>query len=385
VKAKLITIILILMIFMSAAFYLEKSTAVRTPKLFATNGESSIQNISEVKALSNGKWIRSFRAADGTIYLRKHLKSTDGGLTVEAQTKVDVEDVNAVPESAVFAKKGMFYALRGRAALEKPGVYTLNAWRSTDDLNTVSSEKVTFYVPEGPVKEPEEGVWYGLYVYRTILEMPDGSWLMTLYGNFEKDNLPIYNQNAKTETRFMMRSFVVKSTDQGRTWHYLSSIAVPREGDPIGEGFVEPAIVLLANGHLLSVMRTGHHFPLYAAWSADGGKTWTSPMYTGLDRGVDPNLIRLRDGRIALGWGRRYREGWSKITPQGDPYYFNYPGEGDSNLAISEDNGQTWVNHKIARQTGSTYSTIFEVEPNVIFYQVDQWIWRVALKARSAD
>ncbi|HAO33594.1 MAG TPA: hypothetical protein DCQ84_11665, partial [Candidatus Competibacteraceae bacterium] len=206
VKAKLITIILIFMIFMSAAFYLEKSTAVRTPKLFATNGESSIQNISEVKALSNGKWIRSFRAADGTIYLRKHLKSTDGGLTVEAQTKVDVEDVNAVPESAVFAKKGMFYALRGRAALEKPGVYTLNAWRSTDDLNTVSSEKVTFYVPEGPVKEPEEGVWYGLYVYRTILEMPDGSWLMTLYATFEEDNLPSYNQNAQTETRFMMRS-----------------------------------------------------------------------------------------------------------------------------------------------------------------------------------
>ncbi|MBL8259671.1 MAG: exo-alpha-sialidase [Candidatus Competibacteraceae bacterium] len=316
------------------------------------------------------------------IYLRKHLKSVDGGKTVEPQNAIDVEDINAVPERAVFSKKGMFYALGGRAKLVSPGVYSLDAWRSTDDLKTVRPEKITLNIPEGPAKEPEEGVWYGIYVFRTILELPDGSWLMTMYGNFAEDNLPIHNRNAKEETRFMMRSFVVRSTDQGKTWNYLSSIAVPKSGDPIGEGFVEPAIALLDNGQLLSILRTGHHFPLYASWSADWGKTWSSPVYTGLDRGVDPNLIRLGDGRVALGWGRRYREGWSKITPEGDQFYFKYPGEGDSNLAISEDGGQTWVNHKIARKTGSTYSTIFEVEPNVIFYQVDQWIGRITLKPR---
>ncbi|MBK8963916.1 MAG: hypothetical protein IPM75_12770 [Candidatus Competibacteraceae bacterium] len=102
-KEKLIAIALVLLLFLSAVFYLDKLTTVRTPKLFAA-GESAIQNISEVKALNNGKWIRSFRAADGAIYLRKHLKTTDGGLTFQPQSLVDVEEVNAVPESAVFAK-----------------------------------------------------------------------------------------------------------------------------------------------------------------------------------------------------------------------------------------------------------------------------------------
>ena len=103
-KEKLIAIALVLLLFLSAVFYLDKLTTVRTPKLFAA-GESAIQNISEVKALNNGKWIRSFRAADGAIYLRKHLKTTDGGLTFQPQSLVDVEEVNAVPESAVFAKQ----------------------------------------------------------------------------------------------------------------------------------------------------------------------------------------------------------------------------------------------------------------------------------------
>jgi len=33
---------------------------------------------------------------------------------------------------------------------------------------------------------------------------------------------------------------------------------------------------------------------------------------------------------------------------------------------------------------GSCYSTIFEVQPNVIFCQVDGWHWRITLKARRA-
>lgn len=336
-----------------------------------------------IKTLNNGKWIRSFRAADGTIYLKNHLMSMDGGKTIQPQTQIDVEDINAAPERAVLAKKGLFYALDGPASLVSPGVYSVDAWRSADELKTLHKEKVTFYVPDGPKRERENGEWYGLYVYRTIIEMPDRSWLMTMYGNFADDKLLPHDKDAQQEVKFMMRTFVVKSTDEGRTWHYLASIAVPRLGDPVGEGFVEPAIVLLDDGRLLCVMRTGHHYPLYASWSVDSGRTWSPPVYTGLDRGADPNLIKLADGRVALSWGRRYPEGWSKITPKGDRFYFKYPGEGFTNLAISNDSGATWINHRVAQRTGSTYSTIFEVEPNVIFFQVDQWLWRVILQPNN--
>jgi hypothetical protein len=247
-------------------------------------------------------------------------------------------------------------------------------------LKTVKNEEATVYVPDGPKRERKKDEWYGLYVYRTILEMPGGHWLMTMYGNFAEDEIIPSNRDAQRETKFMMRTFVVLSTDEGRTWNYLSSVAVPRPGDPVGEGFVEPAITALGDGRLLCIMRSGHHYPLYASWSSDWGRTWTSPAYTGLDRACDPCLIRLRDGRVALSWGRRYAEGWSKVTPEGDQPLFEYPGEGFTNLAVSDDGGRTWVNSKVAQRTGSCYSTIFEVEPNVIFFQVDQWYWRVTLK-----
>lgn len=382
---KIIIVILgVLSLFFSSIYCLERIASVKRPKLLMDN-DSIISIIEPVKNLNNGKWVRSFRVTDGTIYLKNHLKSTDGGKTFEPQKQVDVEDINDAPERAVLAKKGLFYALDGPASLVSSGVYSVDSWRSTDELKTLHKEKATVYVPDGPKRERESGEWYGLYVYHTIIEMSDKSWLMTMYGNFAEDELPPQDRDAQKETKYMMRTFVVKSTDEGRTWHYLASIAVPRLGDPIGEGFVEPTITLLDDGKLLCIMRTGHHYPLYASWSADSGKTWGPPVYTGLDRGADPNLIKLADGRVALSWGRRYPEGWSKITPEGDRFYFKYPGEGLTNLAISDDGGATWTNHRIAQRTGSTYSTIFEVEPNVIFFQVDQWVWRVILNQKDVS
>jgi hypothetical protein len=283
----------------------------------------------------------------------------------------------------VLAKPGLFYALDGPARLAGPGVYRVRGWRSTDDLKSLQEEEVTVHVPDGPTRDPRGGEWYGIYVYRTIVERPDGSWLMTMYGDFGTDGLPPAEANAATETTYMQRTFVVTSQDQGRTWHYLATVAAPRAGDPIGEGLVEPALAQLPDGRLLCVLRTGHHFPLYACWSEDGGRTWTVPTYTGLDRGCDPCLRTLQDGRVALSWGRRFPEGWSQVGPEGDEKRFDYPGQGFTNLAISEDGGATWRSQRIAQGTGSCYSTIFEVEPNVIFCQVDQWCWRVTLRPKG--
>ena len=333
--------------------------------------------------LDNGRWTRSFRAADGTLYLKGKLQSRGGGRTLQPQTGVDVEDINGAPERAILARPGMFYALDGPVEFVSPGVYEVRAWRSTDELKTLGTETVRIEVPDGPRRKRQADEWYGLYVYRTIIEMPDGSWLATMYGNFEEDTLPPPDRSSKREVKYMMRAFVVTSLDRGRSWQYLSTIAAPRPEDPIGEGFVEPALTRLTDGRLLSVMRTGHHYPLYAAWSSDGGKSWTAPVYTGLDRGADPCLITLSDGRVALSWGRRYPEGWSRLDEEGDAARFSYPGDGIVNLALSDDGGKTWTNHRIARGMGSCYSTIFEVEPDILFFQVDQWIWRANLRRKQ--
>jgi hypothetical protein len=303
--------------------------------------------------------------------------SRDGGKTITDQKGIDLEDINAAPERAVIVTSKLFYALDGPVTYKSQGIFTGKAWRSVDGLKTILKEEPKFYIPEGCRPDKNIENWYGIYVYRTILEISDNFWLMTMYGNFIGDTLIPADKDAQKELEYMMRTIIVTSGDEGRTWHYLSSVAVPLAGEPVGEGFVEPAITKLNDGRLLCIMRSGHHFPLYASWSSDTGKTWSPPLYTGLDRGCDPCLITLLDGRVALSWGRRFPEGWSSITPEGDKGLFDYPGKGYTSLSLSNDGGITWKTTKIIQNAGSCYSTIFEVEPDVLFMQADQWYCRI--------
>jgi BNR repeat-like domain len=346
----------------------------------AVNG--TLLETGHVKSMeTDSKWSRCFLSGDGIIYFKDSLMSLNGGRTLVKQERLNLREINGAPERAVFSTSKIFYALDGPAEYSGPGVFKGKSWRSADNLKSIQREEAMFYIPDGaaPIKNNSE--WYGLYVYRTILRMPDSTWLMTMYGNFNADTIVPYDADAKKETRFMQRTFIVTSLDEGRTWTYLSTVAAPKRGDPVGEGLVEPAITLLDDGRLLCIMRSGHHFPLYASWSGDNGKTWSSPLYTGLDRGCDPCLITLHDGRVALSWGRRFPEGWSKITPEGDKGMFLYPGEGYTSLSISSDGGLTWENHKIIHRSGSCYTTIFEVEPDIVFMQSDQWYCRIKLNS----
>jgi hypothetical protein len=272
------------------------------------------------------------------------------------------------------------YALDGPTEFVSKGVYRGRSWRSGSNMDTLVAEEPVFYVPEGalPIKDIKE--WYGLFVYRTIVIMPDSTWLMTMYGNFINDTIKPYDTDAARETRYMQRTFIVTSSDEGKTWHFLSNVAVPAKGDPVGEGFVEPAITRLTDGRLLCVMRAGHHYPLYASWSSDSGRTWSAPVYTGLDRGCDPCLITLSDGRVALSWGRRFPEAWSEVSEKGDKGRFIYPGKGYTNLALSSDGGKSWDNHKIISEAGSCYTTIIETEPGLVFMQADQWYCTIDLR-----
>lgn len=343
-----------------------------------------MKSVGAIQSMENDiKWTRCFQAADGSIFFEDHRVSRDGGKTVIAQNNIDVEAINAAPERAVLNQDDLFYALDGPTTLIKPGVYSAKAWRSSDGLKTIQQENVVIHVPEGPLRDRNEGEWYGIFVYRTIIEMPDGTWLMTMYGNFASDTILPPDADAQRELTFMERTFVVTSVDKGRTWEYLSTVASPNLGDPVGEGFVEPAITLLQDGRLLCIMRSGHRFPLYASWSEDGGRSWSPPMYTGLDRGCDPCLITLEDGRVALSWGRRFPEAWSIISPEGDKGRFEFPGYGYTTLSISDNGGLTWANQKIMERSGTCYSTIIEAEPNVVFMLVDQWHCRISLNQKE--
>nr|MBC8462022.1 exo-alpha-sialidase [Deltaproteobacteria bacterium] len=364
--------------------------------------ERFVQSIGEIHSYGDYKWVTSFQSADGTIYLHGKKKSTDGGRTVVPHDEPAFDEMAKIPEGAIFCRDGLFLALDGPTHYISPGVYRVRAWCSIDNLKTIKEEQAIVNVPEGPRREREKGEWFGLYFHRTILEMPDlpvrlpvrctqtgkertqtgGTLLATMTGNFEDDKIIPIDRQSKRETKYKQRSFVVYSNDKGKNWNYLSTIAYPEPEDPVGEGFDEPSMVRLDDGRLLCVMRTGHHTPLYACWSEDDGKTWTKPVYTGLERGCDPCLLKLSDGRLLLSYGQRFPPG-SDIDASAK---WVWPGQGLVKLAISEDGtGKNWVETTIGAEMGSCYSTIIEVEPNVIFCQVDGWFWRVTLRPRKDE
>jgi sialidase-1 len=116
---------------------------------------------------------------------------------------------------------------------------------------------------------------------------------------------------------------VCESTDDGRTWRWLSDIPA-RPGDRVAE-YHELHAVEAADGRILVHIR--NHNPSNAGEtlqceSRDGGRTWSVPHPIGV-WGLPSHLLRLRDGRLLMSYGYRRQ-----------PF---------GNLArVSADHGSTW-------------------------------------------
>lgn len=80
---------------------------------------------------------------------------------------------------------------------------------------------------------------------------------------------------------YQYRTWCIVSHDNGHTFEYLSTIAdCGTYPVPDGEGYCEPDLVYLGNGHILAALRTqGHevYTPLFCSHSYDSGKTWSKP------------------------------------------------------------------------------------------------------------
>ncbi|HXE55297.1 MAG TPA: sialidase family protein [Tepidisphaeraceae bacterium] len=215
-------------------------------------------------------------------------------------------------------------------------------------------------------------------LHRRIIELPNGDLLATMYGWLKGDGTP----STYAPTMMKTRAMLVRSSDRGRHWRLVSTIAAnPAVGT---EGFGEPVLCRVSHGphagRLLCVMRTGRN--LYEAWSDDEGRTWTSPqelVIAGLDvnrtdlwvdhfrhfkdfhgklldehnpdelRGaaVDPDLIELRGGLLVLAFGIRVPQ---KLCWQHPEFPWN-----GTYLAVSSDHGQTWPT--VARLTSGVLTT----------------------------
>lgn len=187
----------------------------------------------------------------------------------------------------------------------------------------------------------------GIRFHRGIIQDADG----TLYA-------PAHAQWRVGGAYETFRSMLLKSTDGGATWTYLSTIQYTA-----GLNYTETAIVRCKDGSILAVMRnaTGSTINgLKYKRSTDNGATWGSVNFLpGIptNMGVDPELKLMPNGVLVLSYGDNIPSGNMR----------------DCMLAFSEDgNGTTWtdVTETFTSSTSglgnksSGYTAIFPVSFN---------------------
>ena len=286
----------------------------------------------------------------------------------------------------------------------KPNEAIGQLYFSNDDWHTLQGPvPVTLHIP-GIIfhgsSDDGGNVSHTARFHRRILELPNGDLLTTVYGRTEHDVTP----SPYMPTMMKCRVVLVRSTNRGRHWEQVSTVAA----DPaIGtEGFDEAVIGRINHGphtgRLICKMRTGQE--QREAISDDEGKTWSHPyarIYAGIDvyqtdkwaamfQGVkdhhgkpvvgnpaemvgavvDPDLVVLRSGILVTSFGVR-------IPPRACWPRAGYPANG-SYIAISLDQGATW-SHVIQMTSGvlTTHYTAIEEGPdnNHLFFAYDLGDW----------
>lgn len=145
-----------------------------------------------------------------------------------------------------------------------------------------------------------------------------------------------------------------ESFDLGESWNFVSRVPSLGENHP---GHVyEPHIAELPDGTLLGAIRVEiigggkKELTIYMTRSTDGGKTWSTPVPTGIC-GTPPHLLVLSDGNLLLSYGRRE-------VPQG------------SRARISTDGGLTFGEEYILSSSDSYdigYPCTVELDDGTLF------------------
>ena len=126
-------------------------------------------------------------------------------------------------------------------------------WKSHDELRTLEGPlSVDFFLPRvkwdgstDDMGQPERDAAQ----HRSLIEMPNGDLLTTMYTWFAGDTAPSGYLSSMMKTRVVL----ICSRDHGANWAYLSTVAVD---SGVGtEGFGEPVLVRVALPLVAVVLR----------------------------------------------------------------------------------------------------------------------------------
>jgi len=242
-----------------------------------------------------------------------------------------------------------------------PGQFVYPRWVSRDHWKSWEGPLDTpVHIPKGTSGTADDlkSTFGGPLFWRSMIELPEGRILATLYGYFEGDNVPIAmdhpNMKGPVPGFNKYRTLLAESKDRGASWSFVNTIAYdPNMGQ---EGPCEPALARLPGGSLLCIMRTGYtHHPMVTSHSRDGGRTWTKPVSTGLT-GVDPQLIVLSNGLVACAYGVKEYDGNRR----------------ERRIMFSGDGGKTWSHNTVVfAGYGGSYPDALEMEPGKLLYVYD--------------
>lgn len=177
----------------------------------------------------------------------------------------------------------------------------------------------------------------------------------TLVMGYAWDTWAEKNMPPATEGEMNIKSGVLRSTDDGKTWSAGGDMyaVIPKTSPHAISGLDEPATVVLADGRLMTLMRTsGTRF--YQAWSSDGGLTWSKPAPSALTAHNSPAALWKLDGLrdIVAVWDNS-PTGRTPLT-----------------AALSSDGGRTWSTPKVLADTHSprqvSYPSVVQAKDGTI-------------------
>lgn len=303
----------------------------------------AIQVGKTISILPNQTYTSLFKLADGSLVVGNR-RSHDGGKHWTEGAAIHT-GAYQFPDGEVVQ---LGFTTRGDA---RPGYFRSTLARFKNAAAVPVQEEALFRIPEATGGTGDNGEHFeGPCADHAIVPIHDGSLLAALYGYFKSDTVlcPTFPAEWKL---YKYRTFVARSTDRGKTWQYLSTVAY----DPsVGlESFCEPDLLRLPNGEILCFMRTGgsggKYTPLYLSRSRDDGKHWSKPKPIA-DRGVWPNACRMHSGILACTYGR--------------------PGNW---LCFSTDGGVKWQGHFCFYEgQTSSYNTVEEVAPDTLLVVYDR-------------
>ena len=176
--------------------------------------------------------------------------------------------------------------------------------KSADDGKTWTTPAVLFDQP-------------GAFVRQPLVTMSNGDWMLPMYFT------PSRGITKGAETNY---SVIKISGDQGTNW---KDCAIPDSN-----GYVQPNVVRLQNGHYLAFFRSRYADYIYKSTSYDDC-TWTAPQKTQLpNNNSSIQVAKLTNGHLVIAFNN-VRAVVTKGKPQTGP-------RKPLSVALSEDGGETW-------------------------------------------